>query len=416
MGNAEEEENADLPTQTLMKWLRAAREYVRLAPDKRRAFKTDFPFLDYHARKGETMDDEASGPVSDAIGTLTDDDIRTLARTGRVAVSNFTLSPLQTEQIIHAAQPAGFYNPQSKESLAGPCLRFEKGQEPGHYFLFLAFTSGPVDRLPAAFNFDTLDNGGEFDWTREMLARMQREERAAPVELIDAKKRVTGKFPVMSLAAALDLWSRATGRAVLGEIFLRDKAALPITSDKPETLLTRICLLFGWDWRKVGSDYLVYSKSWAADRAADIPDALLDRWQAAIDKAMQTPLDTLLEMSQLRDAQIGTLQEYVYITALRRKQNLPALRVLNTLNKAERERALTAKEGLELNVFAPKVHAALTTLFPTVTKFRGAVLTFECDTTRKFPAYTITITLSSGETEYGFFTLSPPAPPMRIYQ
>ena len=411
-GLAEEEANADVPAQTLSRWLRDMRAYSRLAPEKRGAFKTDFPFLNSYVKRGESPDDSSSGPLSEAVSTLTDADIDVLAKTGRVDVPGFLPSPQQTDAIIVTAKRSGFYNQSLNKPPTGAYLQLQPDTQPGRYNLTLGFALGSVSHLPAGFNFDTLDTGGEYEWILEMLDRMEQEEQAKPVELMDPQKRVPGKVPVVSLAAALDLWSKATGHPVFGEIFLKEKTALTLTSDKPETLLTRLCVKFGCDWRRIGGDYLVYSKSWAANRASDIPDTTLDRWRATIKKEKRLPLETLLEMSTLRDPQFTIIQHYLFVNVFTRPQNLHTLRLLQSLSNTRRERAM-AKESVPLNTGELKVHNALAALFPKANDLGEASLRLEMATVHDLPAYTITVTLPSGESKYGFFTLEPPQPPMR---
>ena len=414
-GLAEEEANADVPVQTLSRWLREMREYARLAPEKRSAFKTDFPFLNFYAKKGESPNDEFTGPLLEAVSVLTDADIDLLAKTGRVDAPGFLPSPQQTEAMIVTAKRAGFYRQNSDKPPTGAYLQLHSDTNPGRYALILRFDSGSIGGMPGGFNFDTLDIGGEYEWILEMLDRMEQEEQAKPVELIDPHKRVPGKVPVVSLAAALDLWSKATGHNVFGEIFLKEKAALTLTSDKPETLLTRLCVKFGCDWRRIGGDYLVYSKSWAADRASDIPDTTLDRWRATIKKEKRLPLETLLEMSTLRHPQFTIIQHYLFVNVFTRAQNLHMLRLLQSLSNTRRERAM-AKESVPLNTGELKVHNALAALFPKANDLGEASLQVGTTTVHDFPAYTITVTLPSGESKYGFFTLEPPQPPMRKNQ
>jgi hypothetical protein len=195
-------------------------------------------------------------------------------------------------------------------------------------------------------------------------------------------------------------------------VFLKQNATMPITSGKPETLLTHICASFGYDWRMVGDTYLVYSKSWGSDRAADIPDVQLDKWSADIKKAGCIPLETALDMAALRDRQLNTVRDFLYVTIFANRRNIYALRLFRTLSKPEREAALKPGVLSLLNVTDSRVTDALAALFSRTTDCRGALLRVDARNVHGYPAYQMTVVLPSGASRSGFFTLSPPyAPP-----
>jgi len=407
-----EAENAGVPSKILAHWLRDIRAYTVLPSDKRHKFKTDFPRLRYYAERGESPDTEFTGPFSEAVATLSDSEIETLASTGRVDAPGFTLAPDVLPKLTETAKATGAYDARFTSALGHAFLKFEPDDYPGHYALFLHFGSGPITQCSGGCSFDTLGNVGAPIWIQREIEQIEKTETAKPVDLFVASERVEGKTPYWSLHTALDRWRKATGKTAFGELFLKEKRGVPITAGKPETLLTRICVDFGYGWRKVGSDYLVYSRSWGADRAADIPEALAAQWQQAIKKTNSVPIDMLLEMSRLKDAQIPTLHSVLYIPAFARKLNVWTLRLLDSLSKPEREVAMNRKGHCSMNTNDPRVLSALSVLFPRARDVRGAELSVGTNTVQGHPAYTITITLPTGESQYGYMTTVPGQPPM----
>ena len=178
LGLAEEEENAGVPVQKLAKYLRQTRQYIGIAPEKRRKFKSDFPFLNNFAQRGEEVGGEDCGTMCDLVGSLTDAEIEMLASTGRVDVPSFVVAPSRLDALIKDAKTSGSYRSNMEQPPSQAYLLFKPQKKHGWYSLELYFGAGCVSTSSTGLSFDTLDNAGEPIWVSTMLEAM---ERGVPV-------------------------------------------------------------------------------------------------------------------------------------------------------------------------------------------------------------------------------------------
>lgn len=366
-GVQEEAAMLDRPLRTAERWLREMRDYGRLSSKKRKTFKTDWPILQDYIKDNLNLSAGAMGPVREIYGTLSDAQIAALVRQGNVTVS----AALSSE----ALTTLGVSSPSSAPAAATLYFRGSPFGE-GDFTIEAAFSPVP----PKAFNYgDGLDtlNQLPFQTDIEALEQSRKSEKGTSVNLLRPEKIGGGNSVRMSLPLALDLLAREAKITIFAEVFLRRPQELPATTGKPEYLLSQICRVYDCDWRKVGGDYLVYSRRWAQDRAADIPQAQIDKWAASRQKQGRFAFTDLLEMARLSDRQMKTLGSVFDFQILPR--NRDALRFAASLAPGQLRMVTTADnalivpdkqlspayqpQGAELDGLSETQIAALPTLF-----------------------------------------------------
>jgi hypothetical protein len=341
-GRREEEALLRLPMETVVRWLKDIRDYAGLPEERRKSFQTDLPLLQGLAAAGASLSESDVGPIAEAVASLSDSQIESLLQTRRTALPRLQLSSSAQEVLNKLAMPKQEGRLHSNFSLS-----MERGMKDGEYYFQISGLSPEPFYYPLSIGLDPLNMWvGEDE--RKAIEEAHALEKGPLINLLAGEDAPAGKTPVTSLNTALSLWARESKRTIYAEIFLKPRRAIRVTSGKPEYLLSKICLEFDCNWRKIGSDYLVWSKSWAQDRYADIPQPLLDRWSARYEKQDKFLLEDLLEMGALSDAKIETLQRVLEATTgPLTAPNLQALRVLIAMHPAARQRAW-GKEGAEI--------------------------------------------------------------------
>jgi len=250
--------------------------------------------------------------------------------------------------------------PANPDSPSGAVLTMQRELWEGYYSVTLGFNKGYPAYSPKAFGFDTLGTV-EYESDEEMEEE-QRLEIGPALDMLEAEAVPDGKVAAGSFAAALDLLAQRSHLRIFAEVFLKDKRPLRFTRGKPEFLLSHICRDYGCDWRKVGDDYIVWSKSWAQDRAADVPAEILNHWRQAREKQGRFELDDLVEMTELSDAKLVTLGRVLGINGPFAYFNRDALRILSTIPRQARMAAF-GPNGSELPANNPQIVSLLAYYF-----------------------------------------------------
>lgn len=220
-------------------------------------------------------------------------------------------------------------------------LRASRAPLPGMFDVTLVTRAGPDRQEEVGFVFDTLGIGPPDDEVIE--AETDRDRTSGPrVTLHDPSNRESA-LGMTDLARSLESWARSTGRSVVAEVFLRDRASLPIISGAPDELLTAICRTFWCDWRKVGDVYIVWSKTWALDTIADVPEGRSAGWSADLDAGGERALLAFVSMARLSDAQLATAVRATGTANLLTSSTLKALRVLAALPQTTLSSVLTRR-------------------------------------------------------------------------
>lgn len=293
-GLEEEKEHLTLPKTILKRWIYAIREYLNTPEEKREGFLTDCPMINYYAQRKTKLDSEnALGTVVNALTNITEGEIETLLTTRVIELS-------QTDS--GAEQPTKL-----KLSLLGD--RYETRA----FFITVSDPRSPrnVDSIP----LDVFGVQGHTIWHQAEIEKMQKEEQGSEIDLFRGIKPPAG-LPSMDLNTAIGLWQKASGKSVYGEIFRTDKTPIAITKDKPETLLARLCYAFGYDWRKIGDHYFIYSKVWAIERNQHISDEQLRAWKKHIEDTPEVPIHVIIEVSKLNDDQIHVASKQLRIQSV----------------------------------------------------------------------------------------------------
>jgi hypothetical protein len=108
-----------------------------------------------------------------------------------------------------------------------------------------------------------------------------------------------------------DVWEavhQATGLPIVADSYLRCHRAAPLTlTDKPAfEALCDAADTMGTRWQKDGEFILVRSTGYFWDKLKEVPQRYLARWRADRARNRTLPLDDLLEMATLSDAQLDS--------------------------------------------------------------------------------------------------------------
>ena len=368
-GAAEEKALLNYPKTTAAQWLRQLRDYALLPEAKRKSFSTEWPYLQRLAQQGAALPEDTVGPVAAAVKSLNDDQITALLEQGSVDVPQLLLpqkligelqeqDQKQRQRFAESAAQHGFAvpsTPSENTTPSGPMLSLNSdgNYKEGLFNLMLAFHSGSPRRYPIGFAFDTFNLLSD-PLEDEALERAQKMEQHPSIDLLAHSQQPQGKVAAMSLNAALNLLHDESGVTIFSEYFPKEMQVLRVTSGKPEYLLSQMCRTFGCEWKCVDGDYVVWSKTWAQDRSADVPQPLLDRWMTSYMQQGRFGLSDYLEMAKLRDGQIPTLERTLAVSGPLNGFNKSALRLLTTLTKREVVSAYKP-EGVEVWQIGPQM-------------------------------------------------------------
>jgi len=78
---------------------------------------------------------------------------------------------------------------------------------------------------------------------------------------------------------------------------MRARVGLPITAGAPDELLTAICRAFRCDWRRIGEETIVWSKTWGLDVIADVSGSRIAGWSADLDAVGERALVGIARLS-----------------------------------------------------------------------------------------------------------------------
>ena len=336
-GVDEEEALLGVPRQTCLRWLKELQSYLRLPREKQAQFQAECPCLQANIRTGGL--DGPLRPVREAFAALADDQIAALMQQGTVDLPDLAFSP-EAQGVLekYPDPPAGTLRKISPpdRSTPGATLRLERESDSDTTGVYL------LDVFP--HNNTYCPRGFIFDTQRQYTGLLDTEEMQLPpiekqgpvIDLLAHWQRQASTNPSsMPLETALRLIAQESGLNLYAEVFPRWPVPIEQTKGTPENLLTLLCARAGYRWRKVGKDVLVYSRSWASDRQANVPQPLLDRWLANFVKNGRHGLPDLLEMARLRDEQVRNLYHWMDVQSPLSPRNLGCLRLLGALAPAE---------------------------------------------------------------------------------
>jgi hypothetical protein len=335
------EEEADIlnwPQRRALQWAKEIRQYALLPPKQRKGFRSECRMLELLSKDGRSLMEGDIRPIAEAMAAITDQQLATLFASGSVELPQLSLSD-------EAIQLMRKFDPDSTDTTlpSHAELRLEQDSTlpgiDGVFTLRLYFHSGNPKSAPVGFGLDTLT---QLHGDDDEFVDTGKDDQSAEVDLLAHEKAPPGALPKLNIAKALMLLVREAHLPLYAEIFQKPRQVLTVTHGKPEALLHSICNVFGYTYRKVHGDYLVYSKSWAQDRVEDVPQSLIDRWSAHYATAKRFSLTDFLEMVDLSNAQLKTLTAVFGIIGPFARDNRDALRLLNVLPKADIDAAFAA--------------------------------------------------------------------------
>lgn len=354
-GIEEEEALLDYPRMKATQWLKELRNYARMDEAQRKATKSDHDYLQRIAKSGKSLTEGEISPVGEPLASLTDAQIESLVQEGKVRLPGFAFSPEARSLLDKEFGPPMQGERGHETDFTSPMLTLVEPHENGNFLLELSIPhGGTYTRL---FGLDTLDVSPARPKASEA------DEQGEVIDLFAHEKPPLDREDPTLLATYLRLLAQEAHLSLCAEIFLKETPyLLSVTRGKPEFLLSEICRYSGCDWRKVGEDYIVWSKTWAQDRAADVSDTLLERWRKAQEKQGCLVLEDLIAMSSLPEAKIPTLVRLFHLPTLRAPSHRNGLVFVAVLSPTQRKAAYTTK-GIEVHIASAEQRALLQKVF-----------------------------------------------------
>ncbi len=303
--------------------------FSKLSEDQRSAFESDFPDIQ-QLQRGNPDFQASSGSMVLALAGLDEGHLQQLIDTG--ATSFDAPGALQN----------GF--PGVKDQLAiqkyDPpqiILGFEDEGDDS-YRLGFTYAGDKMQNYPFMASLDPMNVRLHRD-TYDQLEMLKKSETGPTIDLFEHLPPNSGN-PILSLPAALDLWSKETGRAVYAEIFVKEKSTLLVPKGTPEYVLAYIAFQFHCDWGKVGNNYVLWSKTCPIDRFGNIPESTLTKYSKTLANDGLLSFANLMEISAFNDRQLNTFM-IVFGNFVFQGRNVSSLRFVSQLSGAERAHALT---------------------------------------------------------------------------
>ncbi len=274
-----EEQNAlDYPRREIAVLLRDYRNTAGMSPQELTKYKGDLPYI------GANPKDD---PTARAFQGLSDAQIDAL-----VAGQPLLLDPAAYSVEIAAlekAQPGvPLAPPQLTVTPANDDWNYDYGAAaPGQYEVFLE----GVDN--GGMVLDTYDTNASRDPVRMALVKSAAPEKSQG-PIVDLAPLLTAKTVTRDqrrdVGFTLQALAQTAHLTLYQEDFLHGSSQIEPTEDPSgiglttlkgplPALLDAICAHWDYRWQKVGSDYLFWSRTWAQDRAEDVPERLLSVWR-----------------------------------------------------------------------------------------------------------------------------------------
>ena len=372
----DEEYERDYPRREVAVMLRDMRNVIRMTPEQRAKYKSDYPPAPY-------LND--ADPVQMALKGLPDEQIDALVDGQKIPLDPalfvkgiaafkqkqrdyYALRKKQSDEYLRTHSPAGPVEPFVLEVPdVAPALslrRMDKnGEDPDKATQYEIHLDG-IGRLDSPGGEGAVSDEGVvldvYDTSADRALDWVPLPAAVPKEpVIDLTPLLRGKLVTPEQRAdtgfAIQALARAAHINVYQEHFLRRGATrgyaapgpTPLKGTLPQ-LIAGICAEWNYHAEKVGEDYLFWSRTWAQDRAADVPDRLLSRWQARFKKQGGLTLDDHSEIAAaLIWPQIVTLSQVLPEGCPADIHAYTMLRLLGQLSPAERKAAFS-DNGLAL--------------------------------------------------------------------
>lgn len=351
----EEESALDYPQREIVALLRDLRNSARLPRGERAKYKGEYPY-----QLSDDNDDLDNLPYTKAFSGLTDDQIDALA-----AGQSLPLNPA-----LFASEIAAMRQRQPEVPLPIPSLTVRPYDEDLNYSWvstdkmgkYLVSLQGVLASLLILDTYDTTSSRSPF------MVSVPPVSHPASGTVIDLAPLLSAKTVTRAeqtdVGFTLQALAKTAHISLYQEDFLRTSpereptdapsVGLAMRKGTVPALLDAVCAHWNYCWQKVGSDYLVWSRTWALDRAGDVPERLIVRWRKRIIKQGGPTLNDRAEIAAaLNPRQIGlTLDATLPEAGQWSHSTYPMYRFLGQLSPLE-EDAVFSDAGLNLGSLSP---------------------------------------------------------------
>ncbi len=303
-----EQQMLQYPAEEMPHQLREIIRFIRMPLKQRRKIKnTDSSWIAFNLKHNRGHLLKSTSIVTDALRVITSEQLASLISDGQVEVDQCHPSSNAMKQLQINTTTSSFAPPntsiqasQFKKPILtltpSPPDEFVTGL--GEYQIGLQYMVGPQQYRSVFITIDPLQT----QWP------IHNKVSHIPGPIVDIRPtgvtvpvlRTTCQHALMRLAKVSDL-------QIISEAFVAPPLVLVRSKGTAENVLDAICRSYGYNWRKVGDTYLVYSRAWAQDRQADIPQHLLDAWNQSISQHGYVTLRVLGQMSSMNKWQMPTI-------------------------------------------------------------------------------------------------------------
>lgn len=370
-----EQDQLDYPRREIAKMLRDMRDLSHMTAEDRKKYNGDFPYVHLPDDIKEQPFGKDMMPYAKALGSLTDDQIDALMRgeqvpldpnlftEERAALRQQQIDQMKQQQEISKSSniadpfPNGIPEPPAVTPTISVAAEDDYFQPSAGNYLYGVRLNGIQSSRILLNPFDTFNNPNPNRVARSMFAPHPPLPPSPIVDLtplladksITPAQRDDAGFTLQALAKTAHI-------TIYQEDFLKRSRSgffgspgITILKAPLQTIILEICDEWNCQEQKVGNDYYFWSRSWALDRAADIPERLVKKWKKRYQEQGTFTLDDYVEFAlaltwpqatvtlgrAVPEAGVGSLEEY------------HMLRTLGRLNSAERAAAFSS-DGLAL--------------------------------------------------------------------
>ena len=403
----DEERELDYPRREAGVLLRDLRNMAQLPPKERAAYKGDYRYpLNPEDAKDVALGKALKGLTDEQLEALLDGQNLTLD-SAAFAEELAASKKRQQDEWKHRqdldkmiyGEDRSFPNGFPAQPDLAPVLSITRADRDGEYpddatryYISLSYFThqGSLDVLAILDPYNTVQMRGPW------LIGPFVPAKSTPPPLIDLTPLLSEKVATPAQRSDLGFTLQALAKAghltVYHEAFLKPSTPftglaerLPTLKGTLSQIIEAVCAEWNCRSQKVGGDYLFWSRTWAQDRAADIPDAFLRKWRARLQK--QQGIFHWQDHAEIAGAltwpQMGlTLRAAFPAGCCQDAQSFKMWHLLGTLDASEREATFSAS-GMPLKALSPVSQEALASGFrPQLAQVTGgqlddAVLTFQ---------------------------------------
>ena len=304
----QEQEMLKYPAIAMAHQIREIVRFVRMPVAQRLKIKhTDCDWIKYVINTYKCRLPHDSSVTTDALRVITDSQVKTLIDMGQVEIDQCHPSPTAMKQLQLDTRKSPFDPPNTSirvSQFLQPVLQLTDYKHNqltmgrGSYNLALNYLNGPYISRFVEITIDPL----------QVTFPLNKRHSTVPGIIYNIRPSHPAPAVIRSTCQhALQQLAKVSNMQIIAEAFITPPLVIQKTSGTAENLLDSICLSTSYTWKKVGDTYLVYSRAWAQDRQADIPQHLLDAWNQSISEHGYVTLHVLGQMSSMEKWQTPTI-------------------------------------------------------------------------------------------------------------